>query len=169
MENENPEVQVQPEEFNLSPPPQGLIQKIGKTKIIVGAVILFIVLLIPLSFFAISSKNSLKTVSPTPMPKNIYGTPIPTNPIVEDELLIKYKKGQTPEDQTSEQKARIKKIFDQTGVISEKKLYSSQDPILRTSYVLKFKKGVDVRKIIDTLKTIPEIENVTTNDIHSAI
>lgn len=169
MENENPEVQVQTDQLNSFPPRQNLIQKIGKTKIIIGAVALFIILLIPLSFFAVNSQKTAKTIFPTPIPKNIYGTPIPTNPIVEDQLIIKYKKGQTPEDQTPEQKARIKKIFDQLDVISEKKLYNSEDPVLRTSYVLKFKKGTDVKKIIDTIKTIPEIENAETNDIHSAI
>lgn len=169
MENENPEVQVQTDQFNSSPPSQNIIQKIGKTKIIIGVIIVLIILVIPASFLMAGSKKTSKTVSPTPMPKNIYGTPIPTNPIIEDELLIKYKKGKTPEDQTAEQKTRIKKIYDQLGVTSEKKLYNSQDPILRTSYVLKFKKGTDVRKIIDTLKNIPEIENAATNDIHSAI
>lgn len=169
MENENPEVQTQIDQFNSPPPPQNIIQKIGKTKIIIGLIILLIILVMPASFFMLSSKKTSENISPTSVPKNIYGTPIPTNPIVEDELLIKYKKGQTPEDQTVEQKAGIKKTFDQLGVISQEKLYNSQDPVLRTSYVLKFKKGIDVRKIIDTLKNIPEIENAETNDIHTAI
>lgn len=169
MENESPEVQVQTDQFNPFPPQQNLIQKIGKTKIIIGTIIILILLVIPVSFIVSGSKKTSETLTPTPIPKNYYGTPIPTNPIVEDELLIKYKKGQTPEDQTPDQKAKIKKIYDQLGVISEKKLYNSQDPVLRMSYVLKFKKGTDVKKIIETLKTIPEIENAETNDIHSGI
>jgi len=109
-----------------------------------------------------------QTISPTLSGSNHTNPTIvasPTAAFVPDQLIVQYKLNQTPEDLTSARKAEIDKILSQVGVISEEKVYNSEDSSLRRYYVLKFKKGTDLTRIKNILKTIPEIENAEQNNI----
>jgi hypothetical protein len=139
--------------------------------LIIGVVILLIVAIF--IFFQFKKNNTINIPSvPTP---SIYETPLikitptvaasPTAAFVPDQLIIKYKSGQTPEDQTSQRKAEITKILDQAGVLSQEKLYSSQDSTLKVYYVLKFKKGTSLEDAKKIINTIPEIVNAEQNNI----
>jgi len=101
-------------------------------------------------------------ISKSPSPTVVAS---PTAAFVPDQLIIKYKYGQTPEELTAQRDTEITIILDQAGVLSQEKLYSSQDSTLKRYYVLKFKKGTNLESAKETLSTIPEIENAEQNNI----
>lgn len=88
----------------------------------------------------------------------------PTSTFVPDQLIIKYKSGQTPEELTSQRKEEIQKIFNEAGVLSQEKLYP-ENAALKGYFMLKFKKGINLENAKDILNTIPEIENAEQNNI----
>lgn len=78
MENENPEVQTQTQEFD--PLPQSLIQKIGKTKIIIGIIsMLLLFLILGLIIFAQKSKPKTFTITQTLSGSTVH---VKTNDII---------------------------------------------------------------------------------------
>ena len=142
---------------------------------------ILLLLLITLFYFSFLQKQkssnpvqNSQTPTPTPsvvpsvsLPFETTPTPIasPTATFVPDQLIIQYNLGQTPEDLNSERNSQIKVILDQIGVISQEKLYTTNDATLRTYYMLKFKKGTDLEGVKKILDTIPEVKNAEQNNI----
>lgn len=120
--------------------------------------VIAVVMIIPLCLFVISS---FKGESPSTQKKN---EPAPIDPFsvpyVKDELVVKYK-----DQYTIDEILNLKKELDRVGVEESQSLFNSEDPSLKNFYVLKFKKGVDVKRAKEELDKLPEIEFVGPNSI----
>lgn len=88
---------------------------------------------------------------------------------VQDEIIIKYKNGQSPEEleARSELKSRQKLLdsLSKIGGVSQKKLYEDSGNGLGSYYILSLKPGVSVPDTYSALKDIPEIETPSPNYI----
>ena len=154
---------------------------INRKKLKLLLVILFIFLSL-FSFFLISSKKSQK-----PPVKEII--PISANAeFVPDEIIVEYMDGYVPEDlrkkiieegvllkikytfnPTSNPETKLKtleELFKRIGVISQERLHvTNNDPILRRFYILKLRKGTDVRLVHKILSNAEGIESAEPNYI----
>ena len=153
---------------------------INRKKLLLSLVVLFIFLSL-LSFFLISSRKSQG-----PTVKRI--TSISENAeFIPDEIIVKYMDGYVPEDlrkkiieegvllkikyivdPTSNPETKLKaleELFKRIGVISQEKLHDTNDPILRRFYILKLRKGTDVRLVHKILNSTEGIESVEPNYI----
>lgn len=80
---------------------------------------------------------------------------------VEDQLIIKYK---VDVSENLEFKNKLKEL----GVVSQEKVYkTSTSPVLSKYYLLKLNKGTDVKKLIDKLSKLEELEEAEPNYIFS--
>ena len=125
--------------------------------VITVTIIIVIILFIPLVFFAISAlglKESIKDLEKTKGQKTFSLTA----PYVPDELIVKLKASYTEEEL-----ARIEKKFKELGVVSQKKAFESEDPLLRNYYLLTFKKGTDIKKAGQELTDLRELVGVEPN------
>lgn len=152
------EENLPPEE---NPEPNKLFDRLkifinNKTLLIVGMAVVVIILLVPIFFFIVSGQKISPKVN-----KPISNKPfVSTAPYVADQLLVKYK-----DSYTLDQIMSLKQKLSDIGVISQEKAFDSNDPILRNFYVLKFKQGTDVIKIINSLQGFNEIEWAGPNSI----
>ncbi|MFI5265398.1 MAG: S8 family serine peptidase, partial [Candidatus Levyibacteriota bacterium] len=84
---------------------------------------------------------------------------------VSDQILVKYKAGQSPEELTSAGKTAQEKILATSltaiGVTSQQRLFSLQNNGLENYYLLSLKKGLSIPAVYAALTAIPEIENAT--------
>lgn len=84
---------------------------------------------------------------------------------VADQILVKYKDGHSPVDLKQSGKVNQEKTLQaslsQIGVISQKKLFVSQNVSLKNYYLLTLKKGSSIPDVYAKLGTIPEIESAT--------
>src|SRR3989344_929109 len=154
---------------------------INRKKLKLLLVILFIFLSL-FSLFLISSKKSQK-----PPVKEII--PISENAeFVPDEIIVEYMDGYVPEDlrkkiieggvllkikyivdptNSPETKLEaLEELFKRIGVISQERLHvTNNDPILRRFYILKLRKGTDVRLVHKILSNAEGIESAEPNYI----
>lgn len=166
-ENINPQnIPTQSSDSNLTDqksPPSSLKKPI----LIVLAAIL--VIGIPILFFLFFNQTKQKTPpasvpTPTLLPTQIIPTQdvnvLPSGSYVPDQLIVKYKIGQSPDEINEERRKAIQEVFEKAGVIFQEKGYMSGNSSVGTFYLLKFKKGTDLKKTADLLKTLEEIEYV---------
>lgn len=130
-------------------------------KIILGLVILLAVI-IPIVL--LSGKD--KTASP-PEDVKVKPTlaPFPTEgAYIPDQLIIQYQDEMGPEELSDVNRRQfVEQILKEAGVISQEKLYSSNDPTLKNYYVLKFAKGINLREAAEKIYSLPEVKNAETN------
>ena len=125
---------------------------------IIGLLVVAVVMFIPICLFVISSLNGGQSISQKKdQPKPIDPFPVP---YVKDELIVKYK-----DEYTLDEILNLKKELDSLGVEKSQSLFNSNDPGLKNFYVLKFKKGTDVKEAKEKLDKLPEIEFVGPNSI----
>src|SRR3989344_1237680 len=158
----------------------GLKINISRRIFLLLLAVLFIFLSL-LSFFLISNKK--------PQPSSVKKiTSISENAeFVPDEIIVKYMDGYVPEDlrkkiseenilskikytfnPTSDPETKLKtleELFEKIGVISQEKLHDTNDPILRRFYILKLRRGTDVRLAHKILNSAEGIESVEPNYI----
>ena len=133
-----------------------------KNSVIIGMILISIVFVVPLVLFVSSTINQNSKATPTPTEKN--GEDVSVEPYIPDQLIVKYKLGQTPEEIQDENKKRsLENFLTTNGVLSQEKLHETNDPVLRTYFVLKLKKGVDLQKLTPLLKGREEVESVELN------
>lgn len=84
---------------------------------------------------------------------------------VSDQILVKYKEGQSPDALEKSGKTTQKKVLlialTSIGVTSQKRLFTIQSKGLENYYLLSLKKGLSIPDIYAKLTAIPEIENAT--------
>lgn len=115
-------------------------------------IILFVValiLIVPLILFIISSLSN-KDISQ--VEQDIFK---PTAPVVQNQLIVEYK-----DKYTKEQALSLKNKLEKVGVISQEKVFDSDEPRLRNFYLLKFKDGTDPVEVKKELNNFPELESV---------
>lgn len=169
--SENPSVQ---EESGLA---ESGVSKILKSKLLILFLAIILITALPLVIF-FSTKQT--PVGPQPEPTQIpepTGIVTPTFEVkptlppfpekggyVENELIIEYKEGMSPDELTDNgQRSRLAQALADAGVISQKKLYQSLDPKLKNFYVLTFQNGVDVQEVSKIIYQLPEIKGVEPN------
>lgn len=106
-----------------------------------GAIVLALalILLIPIAVFLLSRFEKI------PQPAG-------EGPYVADEILIKYSLGYAPDEIGDETKKKeIADAFEKAGVISQRKVFKSDDNVLKQYYLLKLKKGSNVKKVQELL------------------
>lgn len=174
---------------------QPLIQRLTKLlptkkKKIITAVLIFLLLL---TIGSISIQ--LYISSSTPKDKKIYQV-IPKNAkYVPNQIIVTYQDGFSPEDlqKKAEEEKRdgvvgslqnsakiiigqqtateeLKKLnakLEAIGVISQKKVYDSEDPLLKNDYILYLKQGSDVRKVRQIIDKLPETITSSPNYIYT--
>ena len=128
----------------------------SKRKLIFFAIILVILIFLPFAFFLISRMSNQGNV---PLQGN-QKTFSPQAPHANDELIIKLK-----DSYTRVELERLNKKFTELGIVSQRKVYDSEDPRLKNFFVLKFKKGTDIKKTGQELINLPELEGVAPNYI----
>jgi len=156
------------------------ISEVLKTKKIALIVIIILILIgIPLSLLTFSKKPKQPS-SPTPTPSaslsptitgEVPSSPTPTKfqlppegSYVPDQLIVKYKSGQSPEEIQDEDKKRtLESFLMANGMLSQERLHETNDPVLKTFFILKLKKGVDLQELILLLKEREEVESVELN------
>ena len=125
-----------------------------RNKIMIGMIIVAVILVVPLFIFIISSISPQQKAKPTPAPKKEEDFK-PVAPYVPDQIIVKYKDTYTLDEIT-----RLKRKLEELGVVSQKKVFDSDDPTLRNFYLVKFRKGTDIVKIRKELLNFKEIESV---------
>lgn len=154
----NPENENEFENLTSKSPPGLLarIKDIRKTYLILGLLTFSLLFLIPLFMLIVS------TLVPSSIKKNLNESSkkYTPGPFVADELIVEYKSSY------SEEEVKIlKKKLDEIGVVSQEKIFKSDNPKLKNFFLLKFKKGSNVKKITEELSNFKEIESVELNYI----
>lgn len=94
------------------------------------------------------------------------GNPFPEgSKYVDDQIIVKYKNGQTPDDlvksgNTKKEKSLAEALLSM-GVKSQKKLFTSVDSLLNDYYLLLLKPGTNIPNLYNKLLTVPEIDSIT--------
>lgn len=102
------------------------------------------------------------------------GNPFPKGSrYVEDQIIVKYKDGQSPEElkekgDTGKEKSLAENLLSM-GVTSQKKLFTSVDSLLKDYYLLLLKPGTNIPELYKNLTKVPEIDGITPDYILSAI
>lgn len=131
--------------------------KFVKTRYILLIFTIFAVVLLAVFF---SRSNFLSSEQPIFPPGVRY---------VQDEIIIKYKNGQSPEElkfqgkQTDREKLLLS--LAQVGALSQKKLYQDEAGGLGSYYILTLKYKSNIPEVYESLKKIPEIDTSTPNYI----
>ncbi len=127
-------------------------------RLLIGVFVVIIV------FFSAFFLVFLKSKSIFPKPP-AAAPPTPT--YVSDEIIVKYKTGQTPDQMGEAQKKAVQAVLDEGGVISQEKVYDSINPILKNYYRLKLKRGANVLKSKEILKKLDAIQSAEPDYIYS--
>ncbi len=143
--------------------PQNLLNKLKslfskKYALLIIMILTALILLIPLLIFIISSLKTQEKTKPVPAPVKKEFKPV--GEYVPDQIIVKYK-----EKYTREEIINLKEKLDAIGVISQDKVFDSDDPLLKNFYLLKLKKGSDIVKIRNELVSMTEIEVAEPNYI----
>lgn len=119
------------------------------------AVVLFLILRI------FVSQNSVLLLSSPVFPKGVRYVP--------DQIIIKYKEGQSPEQLKEAGNERAAAALTTTlkniGMLSQEKLFTSESVLLNNYYVLTLRSGVNVPEVYRKLNSVSQIENITPNYI----
>ena len=171
-ENINPQnISIQPQENNLTDNKPTLLN-LRRTIFITLLIVLTIG--IPVSLFLFFNQTK-KSTSPTPVPTStptsaaiptpvLSQAPLPSPAFVPDEVIVKYKSGQSPDEINDDSKKRsLENFLMANGMLSQERLHETNDPVLKTFFILKLKKGVDLQKLILLLKEREEVESVELN------
>ncbi len=159
-------LQTQPIQPNISQgPPFG-----GKRKVLI-IVLVTLLLVIGVGSILIllaKPKNETNKIATQPTPSPFAKPTLPPFPekglYVENELVVRYILGKTPEDLDQQRKTEIDKILEDNGVISQTRVYSqSTDPALNSFYSLKFKEEINIEDAAKVIYEIPEIQGVEPN------
>jgi hypothetical protein len=82
---------------------------------------------------------------------------------IPDQIIIKYKIGQSPDELQNAGKIEDRRVLllalSNVGVLSQKRLYASENSLLENYYILTLKPGFTVPDAYNRLTKIPEIEN----------
>ena len=139
---------------------------------------LFLIAAVVATLIAISSVFiAIKSTTKNILPATPTETPKPTLPpfpseegYVKNQLIVEYKAGMSPAELIdNNERSKLASSLQELGIISQDKLYNSDDPKLRNFYVLTFKDGVDVKDITDKIYAIPEIKGVEPNVIYEIL
>lgn len=136
-------------------------------------VIALVVVLFPVLFFSTYLVKNNSKVAPSPTrqaPSPVEDTkpslqPFPSKgDYVENQLIIEYKEGMSPEELLdNDQRSQLAADLQRLGVILQEKLHESTDTNLKNFYVLTFKEGIDVEKVSTEIYKIPQIKGVEPN------
>jgi len=117
----------------------------NKKIVFAGLFIFLLFILIPVTFyFARNTK---------PKKDQITNTSYPKAPYAADQLIVKYK-----DSYTLVEIERLRDKLNEIGVVSQEKVFDSNDPRLKNYYLIKFAKGSNIDNIIKELEGFPEIE-----------
>lgn len=82
---------------------------------------------------------------------------------IPDQIIVKYKIGQSPDELQNAGKIEDRRVLllalSNVGVISQKRLYISENSLLENYYILTLKPGFTVPDAYNRITKIPEIEN----------
>jgi len=126
-------------------------------------IIVVLVLIIPVAVFAIFSVSKNNSKSSTPLPEKPPLPTFPDTPRVEGELVIKYMEGNAFDSLSEERKSEISDVFKELGVVSQEKVYDSEEGELSLYYLLKFSEGVDIETAAQKIYQLSEIEDAKPN------
>lgn len=116
--------------------------------------VVFFIFLIPLLFLLISLGNR-KTQNVAN--RDLFDTSVPYIP---EQIIVKYK------DEYDEKEIKsVERKLKELDLISQEKIFDSDDPLLRNFYLLQFKPGIDIKKVKNTLLVFPQLEFVKPNYI----
>lgn len=141
--------------------PQNIFNKLKsllskKYALAIGMVLIAFILVVPLVIFIASSLNQKTNINPPASNKKAGFEP--TAPYIPDQLIVKYRNAYTKDEII-----RLKEKLEAIGVISQEKVFESDDELLKNYYLLKFKKGTDIKKVKKELENFKEIENIDIN------
>ncbi|MDO8657952.1 MAG: S8 family peptidase [Candidatus Levybacteria bacterium] len=115
---------------------------LGKKQLLIFGIFLIILFSLGILFVKYQN-NKVNRKTPVSIPKDAVFVP--------DEIVVKYKEGFSPND--------FQKKLNEIGVISFEKVYKeTEDPVLKRYYLLKLRKGTDIRKVHEILSDSKEIE-----------
>lgn len=136
-------------------------------KFLLIAAIVFILVALSVIFISVkSTTNKIIPVSPTETPKPTLQPFPPKGDYIENQLIVEYKEGMSPDELTdNNQRAELAKVLQDAGVILQEKLSQTTDPNLKNFYVLTFKDGIDVKAASRKIYEIPQIKGVEPNVI----
>lgn len=82
---------------------------------------------------------------------------------VPDQIIVKYKPGQSPEELSSAGKTgereNLLSSLKEIGVVSQKKLFDSESSLIGNYYVLSLKKGISIPDAYKQMTRVPQVEN----------
>lgn len=148
VKNENPQEPLETPNQEKIPP------FFKKNFMVIGMFILGIILLFPIAIFVISTLQDQGQIPKSS--RDTKKTFAPTAPFVADQLIVKLR-----DSYTKEELERLKKKFDELGVVSQEKAFQSDDPLLKDYFVLKFKPGTDIKRVgqeLINLRLLSEVE-----------
>ncbi len=97
---------------------------------------------------------------------NPGGNPFPKgSEYSNDQIIVKYRKGQSPEELKKDGRLEQEKSLADTlvalGVESQQKLFTSVDDFLKNYYLLYLKQGTNIQDLYKKLSDVPEIDSIT--------
>lgn len=93
---------------------------------------------------------------------NPEGNPFPKGAkYVEDQVIVKYKDGQAPNELSPEKEESLNNKLTSLGVKSQEKLFTSVDEFLKNYYLLYLRPGTNIQDLYKKLSDIPEVDSIT--------
>lgn len=84
---------------------------------------------------------------------------------VSNQIIVKYKEGQTPEalDKAGnmEQKKSLDKALFAIGVVSQERLFLTEDELLKNYYLLNLRPNSNIPEVYNQLLHVPEVDSIT--------
>lgn len=132
---------------------------------LIGLVIVAVVFLT--QRFADEDQSRIATPE-SPSPTVVITLP-PTGTYIEDQLIVKFKPGQAPDELSDPAKLQeIRKADTEAGMIQRTKLFAQNTGELGQYYAIVLKQGSDLRKAMQIYQALPEVAEVQTNGIVEA-
>lgn len=135
-------------------------------KFLLIAVIVFILIAVSVIFISVKSTTNkmVPPVSPTETPKPTLIPFPPKGEYVENQLIVEYKEGMSPDElKDNNQRGQLAEALQNAGVISQEKHFESTDPKLKNFYILTLKEGIDAGEVSNKIYAIPQIKGVEPN------
>lgn len=131
--------------------------------------VLFMALIGEITFLIKGTKKQAERITSSPVLPTTEATLPPTGTFVEDQIVVKYKSEQSPDQLKDKAKLdEVNKADLDAGVIKKVKLYTTETEPLNLYYVLTLRQGTDLKETIKIYQRLPEVANVEINNVINA-
>lgn len=95
--------------------------------------------------------------------------PFPSAPLIADELVIKYREGQAPQNLSENQKKELENSLANLGVISSQAIFEKAGPPFNRYFLVKLKPGTNLEKATKKIYQLDQVEFVGPNTVYETL